>query len=46
MTYDHDDGYCTCPWHVEQRRQVAGHDEIHAHADVDWTGPNVVLGED
>lgn len=22
------------------------HDEIHAHLDVDFTGPNVVLGED
>jgi hypothetical protein len=26
--------------------EQANHDEQHAHADVDWTGPNVVLGED
>lgn len=33
--YDHDAPYPT-----------PNFDEVHAHADVDWTGPNVVLGED
>lgn len=25
---------------------LPNHDEVHAHADIDFTGPNVVLGED
>jgi hypothetical protein len=31
-------------WRSETWR--ANHDEQHAHEDVDWTGPNIVRGED
>jgi hypothetical protein len=39
--------YSHVPGDVRKRLlEQANHDEIHAHEDVDWTGPNVVLGED
>jgi len=40
---EHQDDLCQCPWHLEQRRQVAEHDRLTN--DIGECS-NVVLGED
>lgn len=44
---DHDRfGHATSDARKRLMELPPNHDEIHAHADIDWTAENIVRGED